>query len=57
MRAVDIILKKRHGEVLTKEEIHFMIDGYVKKEIPDYQMSALCMAIWMDSNPSKSGVS
>lgn len=45
MRAVDIILKKKQGEALTKEEIHFMIDGYVKKEIPDYQMSALCMAI------------
>ena len=45
MRAVDIILKKRQGLPLTKEEIHFMIDGYVKKEVPDYQMSALCMAI------------
>ena len=45
MRAVDIILKKREGLPLTKEEIHFMIDGYVKKEVADYQMSALCMAI------------
>lgn len=45
MRAVDIILKKRNGEVLSEQEIHFMIDGFVKKEIPDYQMSALCMAI------------
>ena len=45
MRAVDIILKKRQGLPLTKEEIHFMIDGYVKKEVADYQMSALCMAI------------
>ena len=45
MRAVDIILKKRQGLPLSKEEIHFMIDGYVKKEVPDYQMSALCMAI------------
>ena len=45
MRAVDIILKKRSGQALTKEEIHFMIDGYVKKEVADYQMSALCMAI------------
>ena len=45
MRAVDIILKKRQGFALTKEEIHFMIDGYVKKEVADYQMSALCMAI------------
>ena len=45
MRAVDIILKKRSGQPLSKEEIHFMIDGYVKKEVADYQMSALCMAI------------
>ena len=45
MRAVDIILKKRTGEALTKEEIHFIIDGYVKGVIPDYQISALLMAI------------
>ena len=45
MRAVDIIIKKKQGFALTKEEIHFMIDGYVKGEIPDYQMSALLMAI------------
>lgn len=45
MRAVDIITKKKQGEVLTNEEIHFIIDGYVKGEIPDYQISALLMAI------------
>ena len=45
MRAVDIIIKKRRGFQLTKEEIHFIIDGYVKGEIPDYQVSALLMAI------------
>ena len=45
MRTVDIIDKKRLGFELTKEEIHFIIDGYVKGEIPDYQISALLMAI------------
>ena len=45
MRTVDIILKKREGQALTKEELHFIIDGYVKGEIPDYQVSALLMAI------------
>ena len=45
MRFVDVINKKRVGLPLTKEEIHFWIDEYVKGEIPDYQVSALCMAI------------
>ena len=45
MRVVDIILKKRYGGMLTKEEIHEVIDGYVKGIIPDYQVSALLMAI------------
>lgn len=45
MRAVDIIIKKKQGFALTKEEIHFVIDGYVKGTIPDYQVSALLMAI------------
>lgn len=46
MRFVDIIEKKRNGESLTKEEIHFWIDGYVNDRIPDYQVSALLMAIY-----------
>lgn len=45
MRVVDIIIKKKQGYELTKEEIHYIIDGYVKGEIPDYQISALLMAI------------
>ena len=45
MRAVDIILKKRNGEPLTKEEIDFFIEGYVRGRIPDYQAAALLMAI------------
>ena len=41
----DIILKKRANLPLTDEEIRFVIDGYVKGEIPDYQVSALLMTI------------
>lgn len=46
MRAYEIILKKRNGEELSREEIEFFIDGYVKGTIPDYQVSALAMAIY-----------
>ncbi|MGI8315430.1 pyrimidine-nucleoside phosphorylase [Halobacillus mangrovi] len=46
MRMYDIIVKKRDGGVLTKEEIYFFIDGYTKGNIPDYQASALTMAIY-----------
>lgn len=42
---VDIIIKKRDGHALSKEEIHFFIKGYVDGSIPDYQVSALLMAI------------
>lgn len=46
MRMFDVIKKKRDGGKLTAEEINFFIDGYVKGEIPDYQASALLMAIY-----------
>ncbi|MBQ3416949.1 MAG: pyrimidine-nucleoside phosphorylase [Ruminococcus sp.] len=46
MRMYDIILKKRNGNALSKEEIEFFINGYVKGEIPDYQAAALCMAVY-----------
>lgn len=45
MRYVDIIEKKKQGKKLSKEELHFVIQGYVNDEMPDYQMSALLMAI------------
>ncbi len=46
MRMYDIIMKKRNGGELTKEEIEFFIENYTKGEIPDYQVSALMMAIY-----------
>ena len=45
MLMTDIIVKKRDGFKLTADEIKFFVDGYTKGEIPDYQMSALLMAI------------
>ena len=48
MRFVDIIEKKRDGHALTKEEITFFINGYTNGEIPDYQASALLMAIYFE---------
>ena len=46
MRMYDIIQKKKRGGELSEKEIHYFVDGYVKGEIPDYQASALCMAVW-----------
>lgn len=46
MRMVDIIEKKRDGHELTTAEINFFVEGYTKGEIPDYQASALAMAIF-----------
>lgn len=46
MRMYDIIMKKRNGSELTGEEIRFFVEGYTRGEIPDYQASALMMAIY-----------
>lgn len=46
MRMYDIIMKKRNGGELSREEIEFFVAGYTKGEIPDYQASALMMAIY-----------
>jgi pyrimidine-nucleoside phosphorylase len=48
MRIYDIIRKKRDKQILSKEEIEFFINGYVKGEIPDYQASAILMAIYLN---------
>ena len=47
MRMYDIIKKKRDGEELSTAEIQYFIKGVTDGSIPDYQISALCMAIWM----------
>ena len=44
MRTVDLVHRKRDGEELSPEEIAFLVDGYTRGDIPDYQMSAFLMA-------------
>jgi pyrimidine-nucleoside phosphorylase/thymidine phosphorylase len=46
MRTLDLIHRKRDGEELSAEEISFLIDGYTRNEIPDYQISAFLMAVF-----------
>lgn len=54
MRVVDMILEKRSGRALSEEEIRFMVDGYVAGSIPEYQISALLMAIYFKGmNPGE----
>ena len=53
MRMYDLIEKKREGGALTDEEIDFMITGYTKGDIPDYQMSAMMMAIYFQGMNDK----
>ena len=47
MRAVDLIRKKRDSGELSREEIDFLVSGYTRGEIPDYQMAAWLMATWI----------
>ena len=47
MNIVNLIIKKRAGKALAKAEIDFLISGYTKNLIPDYQFSALLMAIFL----------
>ncbi|MDL5377250.1 MULTISPECIES: pyrimidine-nucleoside phosphorylase [Exiguobacterium] len=53
MRMVDLILKKRNGGELNEEEIRFIIEGFTNETIPDYQMSALSMAIYFNGMTEK----
>ncbi len=57
MNAAEIIAKKRDGKVLTDEEIRWFIEGFTSSRIPEYQMSALAMAIFfrsMNANETES---
>ncbi len=47
MRAVDLIRKKRDSGELSREEINFLVSGYTRGDIPDYQMAAWLMAVWI----------
>src|SRR5579884_3306209 len=47
MRAVDLIRKKRDSGEHSREEIDFLISGYTRGDIPDYQMAAWLMAVWI----------
>lgn len=53
MRMFDIIAKKRDGGVLSREELEFAVMGFVNGQIPDYQMSALLMAIYLKGMTEK----
>lgn len=48
MRAVDIIVKKRDGEELSREEIGFFVQGFTRGDIPDYQVAAWAMAVLLN---------
>ena len=56
MRMYDLIMKKRNKEELSKDEIDYMIQGYTKGEIPDYQMSAFLMAVYFNKMTDKETV-
>ncbi|MCB1219006.1 pyrimidine-nucleoside phosphorylase, partial [bacterium] len=47
MNATQLIAKKRDGHALTDDEIAWLIEGYVADRVPDYQMSAFAMAVYL----------
>jgi len=49
MRTLDLIQRKRNGEELAPEEITWLVEGYTRGEIPDYQLSAFLMAVYFQS--------
>src|SRR5690625_459012 len=57
MRMYDIIERKRDGYSLSEQEINFFINGYTKGEIPDYQISALLMAIYFQDMTAEESAS
>ncbi|PEL11091.1 pyrimidine-nucleoside phosphorylase [Bacillus sp. AFS017336] len=53
MRMVDLIEKKRDGKTLTTEEVNFVINGFTDGSVPDYQMSAFAMAVFLKGMTEK----
>ena len=53
MRTVDLITRKRDGEELSAEELAYLVEGYTRGEIPDYQMSAFLMATFYSGMSEK----
>ena len=53
MRMVDLIMKTRHGEPLSKNEIEAIVSGFTSGKIPDYQMSAWMMAVCLKGMGAK----
>ncbi|MBP5668969.1 MAG: pyrimidine-nucleoside phosphorylase, partial [Lachnospiraceae bacterium] len=53
MRMYDLIMKKRNGGELSREELRFFIENYTNGTIPDYQVSALMMAIYFQKMTEK----
>lgn len=49
MELLDLIYKKRNGQSLTKDELEFLVNGIVKSDFPDYQLSAFLMAVYFQS--------
>ena len=49
MRTVDLITRKRNGEELLPEEVTWLVEGYTRGEIPDYQMAAFLMAVYFEN--------
>ena len=47
MRMYDLILKKRNGGKLNKEEIEYIVQGFINEEVKDYQMAAFLMAVYL----------
>lgn len=57
MRAYDIIYKKREGGELSREEMEYLLSGYIAGEIPDYQAAAWCMAVYFQGmSPGETAV-
>ncbi|WP_088043788.1 pyrimidine-nucleoside phosphorylase [Bacillus sp. EAC] len=53
MRMVDLIEKKRDGKTLTTEEVNFVVNGFTDGSVPDYQMSAFAMAVFLKGMTEK----